>query len=84
MKFYRVRHTNTEDSDCGKEWFTSRKEAERSKREWEARKHSSFNNFTLLYYVNEHWATVEVVTVQPNKKGILSALNRYASDPANG
>lgn len=78
MKFYRVRHTNTEDNDCGKEWFTSRKEAERSKREWEVRVDGTYDNG------NRHWAEIEVVTVQLNKKGILRTLNRYASDPSNG
>ena len=72
MKFYRVDTSSAEMSSEGFNWFTSRKEAERCKREWEARVDGT------------HYADIEVVTVQPNKKGILRALNRWASAPDNG
>ena len=78
MKFYRVDTRSAGMSSEGFHWFTSRKEAERCKREWEARVDGSYGP------ENKHWAKIEVVTVQPNKKGILRTLNRWASDPSNG
>ena len=78
MKFYRVDTRSAEMNSEGFDWFTSRKEAERCKREWEARAEGIYGS------ENKHWATVEVVTVQPNKKGILLVLNRWASDQSNG
>jgi len=78
MKFYRVDKRSDQDASEGFHWFTSRKETERCKREWEARVDGTYDS------ENRHFAQIEVVTVQPNKKGILRALNRWASDPSNG
>ena len=78
MKFYRVDTNSVEMSGEGFDWFTSRKEAERCKREWEARTDGSYGS------ENKRWAEIKLVTIQPNKKGILRALNRYASAPSNG
>ena len=78
MKFYRVDTRSAEESSEGFHWFTSRKEAERCKREWEVRVDGTYD------HENRHEAEIEVVTVQPNKKGILRVLNRWASDPSNG
>ena len=74
MKFYRVDTRSAEMCSEGFHWFTSRKEAERCKREWE----------TEACTDRTHFAEVETFTVQPNKKGILRALNHYASYPDNG
>ena len=78
MKFYRVDTRSDQDASEGFHWCTSRKEAERCKREWEARTDGTYDN------ENRHFAEIEVVTFQPNKKGILWTLNRYASRPSNG
>jgi len=78
MKFYRVDLRNSEDNHCGCDWFTSRKEAERCKREWEARVDGTYDS------ENKHWAEIESANIPRNQEGVLWALNRYASAPSNG
>jgi len=73
MRFYRVHrwdHAGEPPSD-GFEFFTTKAEAIKFKRDSDARSDC-------------HEAEIEVLDITPNKIGILGALVRYASHECNG
>lgn len=71
MKFYKLHRTTDAGSSAGYEFYTNKREAEKAAQEWRTE------------YPDER-ATVEEITIQPTRAGILGALNRFASHPDNG
>ncbi len=72
MKLYRL-HLHVEmGCSGGFEFFTSRREAERRKRELDAQNDPV------------DAAEIDEIEITPTKSGILAALNRYADHPDNG
>ena len=74
MMFYRVDLRNFEDSSCGYQWFTSGVEANKASKQW-LEENEGDDHAT---------AEVEIVEIEPTKKGILDALIRFAGHADNG
>lgn len=75
MRFYKVDYQSFEDSSCGFDWFTTKADAEKAGHRWEAQGGESS--------VDEY-AIISVINIEPNKAGILNALNFHANHPDNG
>ena len=71
MRFYKVKHWSGIESSEGFAYFTTKREAEQDKKEYEA-----------LGEFRE--ATIKVIDVKPTKAGILEALRRNGSHNDNG
>ena len=90
MRFYQVHLWNEDDGSNGFEYFTTKKEALARKREYVAQKFledmedSDGNDTGLVQGFIKFEATVEVIDIEPNKRGILEALWEFASHPNNG
>jgi hypothetical protein len=90
MRFYRVRLLHRHGASNGFEYFTTKKEALAYKREYVAQKvledmdDNDGNDFGLVQGFIKFEATVEVIEIEPNKRGILDALRELASHPNNG
>jgi hypothetical protein len=74
MRFYRVAFGNEEGNSGGYAWFTTIAEARRFARGKEP------DDATSCVID----PTPEPVDIEPTKRGILDALNRYADHPNNG
>jgi hypothetical protein len=94
MRFYQVHLWSEQDSSEGFEYFTTKKEALARKREWESREvafdmyrwpgvDEVFGPFEPDELI-EFTAILKVIDIEPNKRGILDALNDFASHPDNG
>lgn len=72
MTFYRVDFESEQLGQRGFVWFTSKAKAEAAGREWVGndKEDGSFR--------------IREIEIEPTKKGILDALNRYAEHPNNG
>ena len=75
MKFYKVDYQSFRDSSGGFGWFTTKVDAEKARHDWEYREGESSI---------DEWANIKVVNIEPNKAGILNALNFHANHPDNG
>ena len=72
MKFYRVSRSSY-GSSYGFEYHATKKEALARKREWESD-----------IGIDDALAKIEVIDIEPTKRGILDALRKLASHPDNG
>lgn len=70
MKFYRVHFTYEYGTSGGYTFFTSKRAAEKYRRECDVRE--------------ENGGEIDEINITPTRKGILDALNRYADHPDNG
>jgi len=89
MKFYRLSVSSQRDGHAGYYWFTSLKEVEKTKREYRAQEEPDQGHIVDGFSITtscgiEYELEVETITIKPNKKDILWALNRYADHPNNG
>ena len=76
MKFYRLHLSAGSDGSAGYEFFTSMSKAQKA-----MRAHIKDNELDEDDAAN---VEVEEIEIKPNKRGILAALNRYATHPDNG
>lgn len=84
MRFYRL-HCRCEGGiSGGVEWFTSRRQAERSRREHIANAKLAELDQDFLGAGENEPDEIEELDITPTKSGILLALKRYASHPDNG
>jgi hypothetical protein len=74
MRFYRVHYTYDAGVSGGFTYFTSKREAEKHKRE--------LNKAALVE--NGDGGEIEVIEIEPTRGGILRALNLYAAHADNG
>jgi hypothetical protein len=72
MKLYRVHLLIDSGASGGYEWFASKREADKLKRE-----HDRKNG-------PEDSAEIQIIEVEPTRSGILRAFNIYGSHPNNG
>lgn len=72
MKLYRVGHSVDCGNSGGFSWHSSSRSAKRDARTWDDD------------HPDEPPSTISVVEVEPTKRGIIRALNLYASHPDNG
>jgi len=70
MIFYRVHYKDSFAESQGYEFFTTKSKAESAQKK--ANKENGQNE------------EIEKVEIRPTKKGVLAALNRWASHPDNG
>ena len=75
MRFYKVDYQSFADSSCGFDWFTTKADAEKAAYDWEFQDGESSI---------DEWAIISVIDIEPNKAGILKALNSHARHPDNG
>jgi len=73
MRFYKVDKQSFTDSSHGFDWFTTKADAEKAGHRWEAQGGES-----------DEYAIISVINIEPNKAGILDALNSHARHPDNG
>jgi hypothetical protein len=74
MKIYQLHRTHSAGESAGYEYFASRREAEKAASDWRR------SDDSLL----GHASTIEQIEVEPTRRGILRALNRYANHADNG
>ena len=79
MRFYKVDYQSYNDSSHGFDWFTTKADAEKARYDWEAQGGESD-----FVYLKEEYAIISVINIEPNKAGILDALNSQARHPDNG
>ena len=87
MKFYRVTKESSFKRSAGYEWFTSLRESQKCKREWEALStpETYYEDSDLREtYEDKHSATIWEFDIKASKQGILKALRRHADHPDNG
>jgi hypothetical protein len=72
VRFYQLRTYCEGGNSAGYRWFTTRRDADKAKREDDA------------LDPDEAPGAITVVDIEPTKAGILDALRRYASHPDNG
>ncbi len=78
MRFYRVHlYSHGEGSD-GYRFFTTKAEAMKAKGQFDAQSDDYRDDWESLD------AEIDVLDITPNKRGILRALERYASHERNG
>jgi hypothetical protein len=76
MRFYQVHLTHDAGTSAGYKYFTTRREAEKARRDWIA-------NDPVQGDPNSE-ATITQIDIMPTKTSILRALNLYASHEENG
>ena len=74
MKFYQVHLYDSKDSSNGFRYYTTKNEALECKREWEEDVGESIPDV-------EFTGILRVFDIEPNKRGILDALEELASHP---
>tara|TARA_B100001123_G_C14861369_1_gene848132 strand:+ start:411 stop:635 length:225 start_codon:yes stop_codon:yes gene_type:complete len=74
MRFYKVDYQSFNNSSHGFDWFTTKADAEKARYDWEFQGCAE----------DREYAIISVINIEPNKAGILNALNSYARHPDNG
>jgi hypothetical protein len=78
MRFYQLHRLQSAGESAGYEFFRTKRQAEKAKREW-----------LVPPPDNPAWlelaaAEIKIITVTPTRAGIVAALNRHAAHADNG
>lgn len=78
MKFYRLSKCSVQDNHLGFEFYTNCREALKARSDW-------YGDFKDEERVCDcQGSEIDVIEIEPTKKGILAALRLYADHPDNG
>ena len=91
MRFYQLDIFSDECGDHGHKYFSNKADALKFKREWEAKSTEAvhWGNSDLDHpdydgtkeYAKTYTALVTVINIEPNKAGLLNALNQHSFKP---
>lgn len=83
MTFYRVRYLIEGGNSAGFSWHTSYRDAMTTALH-DYDEHPSEYNQTGATRMESVVARIDIIEIDPSKKGILEALKQFASHPDNG